>query len=107
MHHVRAYRVSPMHIAPHGRIRIQLIKEMILSSPPDRPVGIIHPVPVRKQMILRPQWIIGKFRDIVCRTKSFCKRMRQTCKGSSKSIGVDEESTAADSEGLILIHEFS
>ena len=44
MHHVSAGRVAPMHVAPYGRVWVQLIEEVIFALPPDRTVGVIHPI---------------------------------------------------------------
>ena len=58
VHHVRADGVSPMHVAPHRRVRIELIEEVVVALPPDGAVGVVHPIVRRKQMKFRPKRIV-------------------------------------------------
>jgi len=60
VHHVWAYGVAPVHVAPHSRIGIELVKEVVLALPPDGPVGIVHPVVRGQQVVLGAKRIAGE-----------------------------------------------
>ena len=49
-----ADRMSPVHSAPIGSIRIKLIKQMILPFIIDQSVGVVHPAAFRHKMVPLP-----------------------------------------------------
>ena len=65
VHHVRADGVAPVHVAPDGRVRIELIEEVVLALPPDGAVGVVHPVVRRQQVVLRAQRIVRDVCNVV------------------------------------------
>jgi hypothetical protein len=59
VHHVRADGVAPVHVAPDGCTRIELIEEVVLSLPTDWAVGVVHPVVRWKEMISGAERIVS------------------------------------------------
>jgi hypothetical protein len=54
MHQVSAYGVSPAHVAPHGGVRIVLVKEMIFSIEVYKTVRVVGPVLCWREVKGRP-----------------------------------------------------
>ena len=50
---VPAHRMSPVHLPPVGCVRIVLEKRVILSLIENQAVGIVHPPPLRLEMIAK------------------------------------------------------
>src|SRR5438552_2063392 len=67
--HVGADGMAPVHVTPHGGMRIELIEEMVLALPPDGTVGIVHPVVRREEMIFRTEWIVSNGGKLIVRRK--------------------------------------
>jgi hypothetical protein len=56
-----------MHVAPYGRVRIELIEEMVLTLPPDWAIGIVHPIVLWEEMVLRSQGIVSDGGKLIMR----------------------------------------
>ena len=81
VNHVLAHRVSPVHITPDGGVGVVLEKHVVPAIPVHGPVGIIHPIFRREQMILRAKRIGGQtLTPILGRTLP--KWRRQRCAGT-------------------------
>ena len=61
VHQIRTDGMGPVHVSPHSRPRVVLEKHMILAAIEAWRTGIVHPVSLRQQMKLWPQWIASKF----------------------------------------------
>src|ERR1700722_4512465 len=53
VHKIGADRMSPAHVSPFFAERVVLRKEGVLASVIDRAIGIIHPIPCRREVELR------------------------------------------------------
>ena len=53
VHHVGADGVSPAHVSPNGAERIVLVEEVIFALEVDHPVGVVHKVLRRSEVVLR------------------------------------------------------
>src|ERR1700722_11330195 len=60
VHHVRTDGVAPMHVAPNRGVRIQLVEQVVLSLPPDRSIGIVHPIVRSEKVVLRPIGVVSR-----------------------------------------------
>jgi len=58
VHEIAADRVAPAHVAPFVAARIVLIEEVPFSLVEDQSVWVIHPIPLRREMELRPKWLV-------------------------------------------------
>ena len=55
---IPAHGVPPAHVPPRNPRRIVLIEQMVFAVVIDKSVGIVHPMDLRTEMILRPVWLI-------------------------------------------------
>ncbi len=60
MKHVGADGMAPMYISKMHDARTVLIEHVVFAIPVNRPVGIIHPVSGREQVILRTQNVVSQ-----------------------------------------------
>ena len=58
VHHVGADGVAPTHVSPHLALGVELIKEVVLTLVEDHPVGIVHEVLGRREVILGPPRLV-------------------------------------------------
>ena len=53
--------MTPAHVSPHVAFRVVLVEQVILAFVKDGPVGIIHEILGRGEVVLRPPGLIVRF----------------------------------------------
>ena len=57
VHEVLAARVAPVHVSPLVAVGIMLVEDVVIPLVIDRPVGIVHPLCRRAEMVNRSSWV--------------------------------------------------
>lgn len=53
VHHVPRHGVPPCDVSPHGCVAVVLVEEVIPSLVVERPVGVVHPILARLEVVRR------------------------------------------------------